>query len=78
MLHFCDFAHRKRDRNEDYYNDDFYSDYSYDDADDNNVYHDDDVVSEIMKIKWLSLQDDDMKFKWYDYDDDDDECHYNW
>jgi hypothetical protein len=51
VLHFCDFAHRKRDRNEDYYNDDFYSDYSYDDADDNNVYHDDDVVSEIMKIK---------------------------
>jgi hypothetical protein len=29
-----------------------------------------------MKIKWLSLQDDNMKFKWYDYDDDDGDCHY--
>jgi hypothetical protein len=50
VLHFCDFARRKRDRSEDYDNDDCYSDYS-DDDDDDNVYHDDDVVPEIMKIK---------------------------
>jgi hypothetical protein len=49
----------------------------YRDYDDDSVYHDGDVVPEMMKIKWLSLQDDNMKFKWYDYDDDD-ECHYNW
>jgi hypothetical protein len=84
VLYFCDFAHRKRERNEDYDNDDCYSDYS-DDDDDNNVYHVDDVVPEILKIKWLSLQDDDMKFKWYDMmmmmtnvitiDNDDGDCH---
>jgi hypothetical protein len=51
VLYFCDFAHRKRERNEDYDNDDCYSDYSDDDDDDNNVHHDDDVVPEIMKIK---------------------------
>ncbi len=50
MLYLCDFAHRKRDRNGDYFNDDCYSDYSVDD-DDDNVDHDDDEVPETMNIK---------------------------